>query len=46
MWTEDKLKEAAWEWTIKLEEETYCYVDVVDAFLAGANYIINNTQKQ
>ena len=46
MWTEETIKAAAQEWALLLEEETYCYTDVVDAFLAGANYIINNTQKE
>lgn len=44
MWTEGSIKKTAEEWAIHLEEETYCYTDVVEAFLAGAKYVINNTQ--
>ena len=47
MWTEEKIKEAAQEYF----EEYYKYDDaiykrdVIDIFIAGAKYIINNTQK-
>ena len=46
MRTRDKQIQAAQEWALLLEEETYCYTDIVDAFLAGCDYIINNTQKK
>jgi hypothetical protein len=46
MCTRDKQIQAAQEWALLLEEETYCYTDIVDAFLAGCDYIINNTQKK
>jgi hypothetical protein len=44
MWIEETIEKTAKEWAINLEEETYCYADVVDAFIAGAKYVINNTQ--
>ena len=44
MWTEETIKKAAEKWAVNLEEETYCYVDVVEAFIAGAKFVINNTQ--
>ena len=50
MWTEEKLMKAAQEWVVKLTGEYYFYAyydstDVKEAFLAGAKFIINNTQK-
>ena len=41
MWTEETIKKAAEKWAVNLEEETYCHLDVVDAFIAGAKYVIN-----
>lgn len=51
MWTEEKLDKAATRYADNVEDNSftsdeYCYSDVKDAFLAGAKYIINNTQKE
>ena len=51
MWTEEKLDKAATRYADNVEDNSftndeYCYSDVKDAFLAGANYIIDNTQKE
>lgn len=52
MWTEEKIKEAADRYACDvavnnaLNDEVYCYLDVKDAFLAGAKFMINNAQKE
>lgn len=45
MWTEKKLIQAANNY-YKVQYEVLGYVetDVIDAFIAGAKFIINNTQ--
>ena len=44
MWTEEKLEMAAREYVFK---ETGILDDsVINAFIAGCKYIINNTQKE
>ncbi len=49
MWTEEKLKEAAREWVRDFSEDFDVMIGVRwnlrAAFLAGCEYIINNTQK-
>ena len=45
MWTEEKIKEAAEEYYRKTYDKLgYVETDVIDAFLEGAMFIINNTQ--
>ena len=46
MWTEENLKEAAWDWACNHPNESDFMQDRVVAFLAGCQYIINNTQKE
>jgi hypothetical protein len=52
MWTEEKLDKAATRHADNVVEDNnyngdeYSYSDVKNAFLAGAKYIINNTQKE
>ena len=46
MWTEEKMKEAAWDWACNHPNEPDFLQDRVAAFLAGCQYIINNTQKE
>jgi hypothetical protein len=48
--TNKEIEKAAREWAIKLTGAYYFYApyeyaDVKEAFLAGAKFIINNTQK-
>ena len=50
MWTEEKLDKAATRYADNVEDNSftsdeYCYSDVKNAFLAGARFIIKNTQK-
>lgn len=52
MWTEENLKEVASSYINEqvekneFYEEELEYKDVLNAFLAGCKYIINNTQKE
>ncbi len=52
MWTEDKTESAATMYADNVAEDNncngdeYCYSDIKNAFLAGVEYIINNTQKE
>jgi hypothetical protein len=52
MWTKEKIEKAATKHADNVVEDNnyngdeYCYSDVKNAFLAGAKYIINNTQKE
>lgn len=52
MWTKEKIEKAATKYADNVVEDSnyngdeYCYSDVKNAFLAGAKYIINNTQKE
>lgn len=52
MWTEEKIEKAAEEYEEKVyDDDMYCndeldYTDIYHAFLAGAKFIINNTQKE
>lgn len=51
MWSEQAVIDSAWKYADKKIEQNEFYeedldiVDVVEAFIAGVHYIINNTQK-
>lgn len=47
MWTEEKLDKAAEEYYREAYNRLgYVETDVIDAFLEGARFIINNIQKE
>jgi hypothetical protein len=51
MWSEQAIINSAWKYADKKMEQDEFYeeeldvVDVVEAFIAGCKYILNNTQK-
>lgn len=46
MWTKEKLEAVARKWAFDNADATSPYMNKMRAFLAGCEYIINNTQKE
>lgn len=52
MWSEQAVINSGWKYADKKMEQDEFYeeeldiADIVEAFIAGAHYIINNTQKE
>lgn len=46
MWTKEKLESVAKKWAFENADVPSPYKNKVKAFLAGCEYIINNTQKE